>query len=364
LPASKLYIGIMSGTSLDGADAVLVDLKDKLQVLGFASTRFPDPLRALLLRLNQPGENDLQTAALAANELARVYAATLGKLLEKAKVRPADVCAAGCHGQTIRHRPDLGFTIQLQNPALLAELTNITVVADFRSRDIAAGGQGAPLVPAFHDSVFRHATRDRAVVNIGGISNITLLQYGQSVWGFDCGPGNMLMDAWSSHHLGQRFDVGGKWAASGNIIAPLLETMLDERYFAQSPPKSTGRDLFSLQWLEQKLDPNYQAHDIQATLLELTARVIANDIARHAPSCTAVYLCGGGAQNKCLVARLGGLLPGMEVQETDQLGIPAQQVEAVAFAWLAQQTMNGKAIDLTLVTGARHPAILGAIYPA
>ena len=354
----------MSGTSLDGADAVLVDLQDKPQVLGFASTRFPDPLRALLLRLNQPAENDLQTAALAANELARIYAATLEKLLGKTNVRPADICATGCHGQTIRHRPELGFTIQLQNPALLAELTNITVVADFRSRDVAAGGQGAPLVPAFHDSVFRHAAHDRAVVNIGGISNITLLLCGQSAWGFDCGPGNMLMDAWSSRGLGHRYDAGGKWAASGNVIAPLLESMLDESYFAGSPPKSTGRELFSLQWLEQKLDPNYRAHDVQATLLELTARVIANDIAHHAPTCTTVYLCGGGAQNKALVARLGGLLTGMEVQKTDQLGIPAQQVEAVAFAWLAQQAMNGKAIDLTVVTGARHPAILGAIYAA
>lgn len=354
----------MSGTSLDGADVVLVNLQDKPQVLGFASTPFPSLLRTLLLRLNQPAENDLQTAALAANELARVYAATLEKLLGRAKVRPADVCAIGCHGQTIRHRPDLGFTIQLQNPALLAELTNITVVADFRSRDIAAGGQGAPLVPAFHDRVFRHAMHDRAVVNIGGISNITLLLRGQSAWGFDCGPGNMLMDTWSSRNLGQLFDAGGKWAASGNIIPALLESMLDERYFAEPPPKSTGRDLFSLQWLQRKLDPNYRTQDIQATLLELTARVIANDIARHAPLCSAVYLCGGGAQNKALVARLGGLLSSMQVHKTDQLGIPAQQVEAVAFAWLAQQAMNGKSIDLTLITGARHPAILGAIYPA
>src|SRR5450759_241343 len=354
----------MSGTSLDGADAALVDLKDKPQVLEFASTRFSDPLRALLLRLNQPAENDLHTAALAANELAKVYAATLEKLLDKAKVRPADICATGCHGQTVRHRPDLGFTIQLQNPALLAELTNITVVADFRSRDIAAGGQGAPLVPAFHEWVFRHATHDRAVVNIGGISNITLLLRGHCASGFDCGPGNMLMDAWSSRSLGQHFDAGGKWAASGNIIAALLDSMLDEPYFAESPPKSTGRDLFSLQWLERKLDPNYRTQDIQATLLELTARVIANDIAHHAPLCTEVYLCGGGAQNKALVARLGGLLSSMEVHKTDRLGIPAQQVEAVAFAWLAQQAMNGKSIDLTLITGARHPAILGAIYPA
>src|SRR5450759_5470528 len=260
----------MSGTSLDGVDAVLVDFQRKPQVLGFANTPFPDPLRTILLGLNQPAEDDLQTAALAANELARVYAATLEELLRLANVRPADVCATGCHGQTIRHRPDLGFTIQLQNPALLAELTNITVVADFRSRDIAAGGQGAPLVPAFHDSVFRHATHDRAVVNIGGISNITLLLRDQSALAFASGPGNMLMDAWSSRSLGHRFDAGGKWAASGNIIAPLLELMLDERYFAQSPPKSTGRDLFSLQWLEQKLDPNYRAHDIPVSYTHLT----------------------------------------------------------------------------------------------
>jgi anhydro-N-acetylmuramic acid kinase len=364
LSTSELYIGIMSGTSLDGADAVLVDLQHQPRVLGFASTRFPEPLRALLLRLSQPAESDLHTAALAANELARIYAATLQKLLRKAKIQPADVRAAGCHGQTIRHRPDLGFTIQLQNPALLAELTSIAVVADFRSRDIAAGGQGAPLVPAFHESVFRDTKHDRAIVNIGGISNITLLLRGESALGFDCGPGNMLMDIWSSRGLGCRFDAGGKWAASGDVIAPLLEAMLDERYFAQSPPKSTGRDLFDVKWLEQKLDPNYRAQDVQATLLELTARVIANDIARHAPRCAAVFLCGGGAQNNALVGRLGGLLRGVEVRKTDQLGIPAQQVEAVAFAWLAQQSIDGRAVDLTRVTGARHPAILGAIYPA
>ena len=355
----------MSGTSLDGVDTVLVDCQRGLQVLGFVSAPFPDTLRTTLLGLNQCGNNELHIAALAANELAHLYASAVAQLLQQTNMRPSNVRAIGCHGQTVRHRPDLRFTTQLQNPALLAELTSMPVVADFRSRDIAAGGHGAPLVPAFHDIVFRHAEQDRVVVNIGGMSNITLLLKGQPVWGFDCGPGNVLMDAWSNQCLGSRFDVDGSWASSGTTIPSLLETMLKEPYFSATPPKSTGRDLFNLLWLEDKKgEVKYRAADVQATLLELTAYTLANDIARHAPLCTEVFLCGGGARNAALEKRLGQLLGGKAIHKTDHLGIPAQQVEAIAFAWLAQLAINGEAIDLTRITGAKHPNILGAIYPA
>ncbi len=355
----------MSGTSLDGVDAVLVDFQSGAKVLSFVSTPFPESLRTTLLRLNQSSANELHVAALAANELARLYAASVANLLKQTNIHASNVRAIGCHGQTIRHRPDLCFTIQIQNPALLAELASIAVVADFRSRDIAAGGHGAPLVPVFHDSVFRHAAHDRVVVNIGGICNITVLLRGQTAWGFDCGPGNILLDAWTQQCLGRPFDVDGSWATSGNVIAALLKTMQSEPYFSAAPPKSTGRDLFNLKWLEEKnAGENYRAEDIQATLLELTARTLANDITRHAPLCVEVFLCGGGAHNAALRARLGQLLSGITIHKTDDLGIAAQQVEAVAFAWFAQQAVNGVALDLTRITGARHPNILGAVYPA
>jgi anhydro-N-acetylmuramic acid kinase len=364
LSVNTLYIGIMSGTSLDGADAVLVDFHAAPRVVGFASTPYPEELRATILELNRSGDDELHVAARASNDLAGIYAATVQSLLQRADVQAGAIRAIGCHGQTVRHRPDLGFTIQLQNPALLAELTSVTVVADFRSRDIAAGGQGAPLVPAFHESVFRQPERDRVIVNIGGISNITLLLRGQPASGFDCGPGNMLMDAWINRNLAQAFDIDGKWAASGEIIPSLLDALMADGYFSLEPPKSTGRDLFSLAWLEARISSSMRAKDIQATLLELTAVTIASGISRLAPSCAEIFLCGGGANNTALTRRLQGLLPSVQVQTTDALGIPVLQVEAVAFAWFAKQALDGCRTDLTQVTGSSHPTILGAIYPA
>ena len=357
----ELYVGVMSGTSLDGADAILVDWKSR-QTKGFASAEFEPDLRAELLGLCAPGDDELTRAGIISIRLAHVYAGLVKKLLADANVARGDVAAIGCHGQTVRHHPELGFTIQIQNPALLAELTNISVVADFRSRDIAAGGQGAPLAPAFHRGAFHSANHHRAVVNIGGISNITFLPRDGRLSGFDCGPGNVLMNGWIQRHQGLEFDRDGAWASSGTVIRDLLAQCRADPYFDMPPPKSTGRERFNLSWLDIKVQPQHSARDVQATLLELTAGGIAEALKRHFPACEEVYLCGGGADNAALVARLKGLLAGIAIGRTDALGIPAQQVEAAAFSWLAKCAVQRRAIDLADVTGARHPSILGAIY--
>lgn len=361
--APALYIGIMSGTSLDGIDTVLVD-GNAPRLLCSLHTPFDEALRAVLLALNTPGNNELERAALAANQLAHAYAASVRQLLQAARFSPHDIHAIGCHGQTVRHRPDLGFTVQLVNSALLAELSGIAVISDFRSRDIAAGGQGAPLVPAFHAATFGHPDIHRVIVNIGGISNLTDLPVKGKITGFDCGPGNVLLDAWTNVHLGQPYDRDGAWADSGHIIPELLDKMLAESYFSAPPPKSTGRDLFNPAWLQPFLPPDHAPADIQATLLELTARGIADAIGGHCPGAQEIYLCGGGARNRALVRRLQQLLSKASVDMTDALGISTDWVEALAFAWLAQQTLEGKPGNLPEVTGARGLRILGTIYPA
>lgn len=353
----------MSGTSTDGVDVILADFADAIpRVIGFHSEEFPPPLRAELLALNTAGDNEIERGHLAANALADVYAAAIGVLLGKTGTSANNIAAAGCHGQTIRHRPDSGFTVQLNNPARLAELLSTTIVADFRSRDVAAGGQGAPLVPAFHDGIFRAKNETRVVVNIGGIANITVLDKDKPVWGFDCGPGNCLMDTWNERHRGDRFDGDGAWAASGKVLAPLLNQYLKEAYFLQAPPKSTGRDLFNLPWLETKLLGAENPVDVQATLLELTAASIANEIERFAPQCDRVLVCGGGAQNSALMRRLVERIPCAKIEKTDAFGVPAQQVEALAFAWLAKQAIEQRPVDLRATTGAKQATILGAIY--
>lgn len=355
----------MSGTSLDGIDAVLAAFENgACKLLHSQFTPFSEALRVELLALNSPGANELERAALAANELSRRYAAAIQTLLGKAEIRAGQVKAIGCHGQTVRHRPDLGFTIQLANPALLAELTNISVAADFRSRDIAAGGQGAPLVPAFHSALFRHPERHRVIVNIGGISNLTSLPPCGGVLGFDCGPGNLLLDAWATLHLGQPYDKDGAWAASGHPVPELLRQLLAEPFFAAPPPKSTGRDLFNLPWLEHFLSPDFAPADVQATLLELTAKGIAAAIMDYCSTASEIYLCGGGAHNGALVRRLKQSLPDRCIAPTDDLGVNADWVEAFAFAWLARQALNGNPGNLPEVTGAKGARILGAIYPA
>jgi anhydro-N-acetylmuramic acid kinase len=360
-----LAIGIMSGTSLDGADALLADFSaNPPRPLASAFVPFAPDLRRSLLALTTPGEDGLDAAGLATLRLADLYAEAVSRLLADAGIPAASVEAIGCHGQTVRHRPGLGFTIQLNDPARLAERTGIDVVADFRRRDMAAGGQGAPLVPAFHYAVFRHGSLHRAVVNIGGIGNVSSLRPGQAFSGFDTGPGNVLMDAWVRRHRGLDYDDDGRWAAEGRVDGELLERFMGEPFLAMPPPKSTGRELFDERWLESRLRGREDPADVQATLLELTARTVVEAIDRYCGGADEILLCGGGARNGRLAARIGQLASPRPVRPTDTLGVPTRHVEAMAFAWLALRCVRREAIDLSAVTGASHPCILGAVYPA
>ncbi len=353
----------MSGTSLDGIDAVLVDLSQhKPLQLAKYYLPFDDALKNVLLALHLPSHNELHQTQIIGNQLASLYAAAVAPLLAQAKSSNQEVKAIGCHGQTIRHCPEHGYTLQIGNAALLTELTGITVVSDFRSRDIAAGGQGAPLVPAFHDQVLRHPNIHRVIVNIGGISNLTNLPPDTATTGFDCGPGNLLMDAWCMQHLGKPYDGNGAWAASGTVLPALLEQMIDEPFFALPPPKSSGRDLFNMAWLQRKLKGTERAEDVQATLLELTCHSISQAIQNQCGGAKEIYLCGGGAHNQTLHDRLAALLPDFSVSTTDVLGVDGDYLEAIAFAWLAQQALQGKSANLPLVTGAKHSCLLGAVY--
>lgn len=388
-----LFIGLMSGTSLDGVDGVLADWSGpRPQVLAHAHQAFGPDARLELLALNTAGHNELHRAALAANEVSRRYAEVVQRLLQATGLATKDVSAIGAHGQTVRHQPQAfdgtGYTLQLINGALLAELTGIGTVCDLRSRDVAAGGQGAPLVPAFHAGLFGRPGQHVAVLNIGGIANLTLLPADGSVTGFDCGPGNALMDGWCGRHTGQTFDEGGRWAATGQVDARLLQRMLQEPFFAKAPPKSTGRDLLHLSWLEQALRSEqagrtgqaeragkasqaghadspaaWAPQDVQATLAELTACCAATELLRHAPHTVRLLVCGGGAFNQHLMGRLAQQLPGVAVTSTAEHGVPPDQVEALAFSWLARAYVEGLPGNLPAVTGARGPRVLGAWYP-
>jgi len=361
------YVGLMSGTSLDGVDAVLAEISPTGQTRLIHSLYLPysDNLRAQLLALHTPQPDEIHLAACAGNDLAHLYAQAINELLDGAA--PATVLAAGCHGQTLRHRPADGYTLQIGNAALLAELTGITVVADFRSRDIAAGGQGAPLVPAFHAQALAHPAIHRVIANIGGIANITDLPVHGAVRGWDTGPGNMLLDAWIKRHSGAHFDRDGAWAASGTVHPNLLDKLISHPYLKLPPPKSAGREQFNLEGLDtmlcslnQEIDPA----DVQATLLEYTAISLSDAVNRECTGVQELYVCGGGAHNRFLMQRINAHLPNIQVATTRTLGIDPDWVEALAFAWLARQTLHHAPGNLPAVTGARGARILGAIYPA
>ena len=361
-----ITLGLMSGTSLDGVDAVAVDFAGSApRLLGSVHVSFARELHDALLALCLPGTNEIDRAGRASVSLAHAYARAIREVMAVSHITPSEVACAGVHGQTIRHRPDEGWTLQLNHPALVAELSGVDIVADFRSRDLAAGGEGAPLVPAFHAMIFR-ADEARAVVNIGGIANITVLPGDTSpVTGFDCGPGNMLMDAWTQKHLGKIFDENGRWAASGHANKALLAALSGDAFFTKAPPKSTGRELFNLAWLETILKdfPGVAPKDIQATLLEFTAATITDAVKRFAPKTKALFLCGGGALNPVLSAAIARRLEPVPVSSTAALGVDPMHVEAMAFAWLARAFSKREAGNLPEVTAATGPRILGALYP-
>lgn len=368
----ELYVGVMSGTSLDGIDAVLVDFAPMqagrpCRVVAAASATLPAGLRAELMALQRPVDDELARAARAANALADAYADAIRTVLRRASISPDDVDAAGVHGQTVRHRPEESWTLQLNNAARIAERCGVTVVADFRSRDVAAGGQGAPLVPAFHAALFGGAVH-RVIVNIGGIANITDLPPDAPVRGFDTGPGNVLLDLWHARHRGSGFDHDGAWARTGRVDLRLLRVLRSEPYFARTPPKSTGRDLFNDAWLDARLaeasvDAIERAPaDVQATLVGLTAGTIADAVREYCAGAAEVLVCGGGAYNRALLDALSAELAPRHVATTTSRGVAAEHVEAMAFAWLARESLAGRESSLPDVTGARAPRVLGAVY--
>lgn len=372
-------IGLMSGTSLDGVDGVIADFDPAtlrpVCLRGHAHAAMPQPLAEELLALNRSGDDELHRAALAANALMQLYAEVVVRLLAGAGLAPREVLALGAHGQTVRHRPldfdGIGYSLQLVNGALLAERTGIATVCDFRSADLAAGGQGAPLVPAFHAACFAQPGQDVAILNLGGIANLTLLSAAGDVSGFDVGPGNVLMDLWSRRCSGRSYDAEGALAAAGRILPELLAVWLAEPYFRLEPPKSTGRDLFHAGWLEQGLHRARRttagaagAADVMATLAELTAVTVADAVRSRLPAARRLRVCGGGAFNRHLMARLRARLPGLALESTAAEGIAPDQVEALAFAWLAACRMAGRSASLPAVTGARAPRVLGALYAA
>ena len=372
------FIGLMSGTSLDGIDGVLAqDGSGSLQATAHRHRAFPPALRAELLALNGSGADELHRAALATNALVDEYAAVVAELLRDSDMAPAQITAIGAHGQTVRHRPRdtgaQGYTLQLMNGARLAELSGIDVVCDFRSRDVAAGGEGAPLVPAFHAARFGRPGHAIAVLNLGGIANLTLLDGQGSVLGFDSGPGNVLMDLWCLQQRGTAFDESGTWAASGRVDAALLDELRAEPYLQRLPPKSTGRDLFDEGWLQGRLagvsaggsaGRSITPADVMATLAEFTARSVSDALRRHLPHAEELVVCGGGACNTHLMSRLQTLLgPDVKVLSSEDAGIPPDQVEALAFAWLASAFLARVPANVPAVTGARGPRVLGALYP-
>ena len=370
-PALGLYVGLMSGTSLDALDAVLAAFGQRsIRLLGQVSLPLPSRFRELLLSLCHPGDNEIERLCHADLAFARLAADAVRQLLNDSATPASAVCAIGSHGQTIRHYPALGTSVQIGDPNRIAEYTGITTVADFRRRDMAAGGEGAPLVPAFHQFLFRQrSSSTRVLANIGGMANITVLpgEADRPVTGFDTGPGNTLIDGWCQRHLQCPYDAGGDWAATGRVDEALLEQLLSDPFFALRPPKSTGREYFHLDWLDAALaqtgKQGLPGEVVQATLVELTACSLAQAIEASAPDCQSVYLCGGGVFNRTLVERIRAHLPDCQLADTAVLGLDPRWVEATAFAWLARQTQLGLAGNLPAVTRASGPRVLGGIYP-
>ena len=366
---ADLYIGLISGTSVDGVDCALVDFADGTPRLLCSHFKPSDaPLRDRILSLCDGEAVDLRSLGQTHIEVGRVFAEAAMELLEKAGVGVSGVRAIGSHGQTVWHQPegDFPFTLQLGDPNTIAQRTGITTVADLRGRDMAAGGEGAPLAPLLHREVFHSPDVDRAVVNIGGIANITWLPRQGQALAFDTGPGNVLMDYWVARHRQQRYDEDGEWASQGQFSLGLLNTLLDEEYFSRPVPKSTGRELFNGRWLERKLqalDIELTPEDVQATLLTFTVTTIVSDLTRHcAPN--ELYICGGGAHNKALMSQLAKVAGDFSVDSTQTLGVEPDWVEAMAFAWMAKMAMEGKVVDTRPFTGAVTPVPLGAIYRA
>ncbi|MBI5460969.1 MAG: anhydro-N-acetylmuramic acid kinase [Gammaproteobacteria bacterium] len=365
------YLGLMSGTSLDGIDAAIVDLSAPFPTVLAAHTRpFTATLRQAVLDLaHGQAPHEIELLGTLDTRLGEQFAQAVLTLLEHSGIPTTAIRAIGSHGQTVRHRPrgPEPFTLQIGDPNIIAERTGITTVADFRRRDIAAGGQGAPLVPAFHAMCFRNADEDRAVLNLGGMANLTILPADPQtpVSGLDTGPGNVLLDAWIDTHQRKSFDAEGAWAAHGTVIPALLDTLMTDEFFQQPPPKSTGREQFHLGWLEQHLHgTSYAPVDVQATLCALTARSVANAMTTWAPSTKRVLVCGGGAHNTHLLELLRRHLPGTTIESTAVHGLDPDWIEAAAFAWMARETLAGRTANLPSVTGARHPVIMGGIYLA
>lgn len=364
-----IYLGLMSGTSVDAIDAVLARFTPSFDILARDSSPIAPDTRAAILALAEGDHDDLDALGTLDRHLGEQFADAANRLIEHSGIPRQQICAIGSHGQTVRHRPELGFTLQIGDPSRIAELTGIRTIADFRRRDVAAGGQGAPLVPAFHRDLFQTTSADRVIVNIGGMANLTSLPAGQpeAVTGFDTGPGNVLLDAWMQHCQNRPCDLNGAWGASGQPNETLLAALLDEPFFRQPPPKSTGREMFHLNWLRTKLNglgSTPAAADVQATLVELTARSIRDSILPLGLARPAVFVCGGGAHNSFLMQRLQALLPHSHVGSTAELGLDPDWVEAAAFAWLAWRTDQNLSGNLPAVTGAQGERVLGAIYPA
>tara|TARA_B100000035_G_scaffold315481_1_gene336826 strand:+ start:10186 stop:11283 length:1098 start_codon:yes stop_codon:yes gene_type:complete len=358
----NLFLGVMSGTSLDGIDIILIEKSSKLiKVVGSIYAPYNKSFKEKILKLSFSSLNELEESQTLAIEHAKLTAHYINQLLNRHEIASNDIAAIGYHGQTIRHKPKKGFSIQIGNAHFLVEKTNINVVSDFRNRDIAAGGEGAPLVPAFHNYYFASKNKKRVILNIGGISNITFLSHNKKTIGFDCGPGNILLDHWIYKNKNLSYDANGSWARSGNLIPILIERFLQEIYFKKPPPKSCGREQFNLNWIYKHDVDSFKAEDVQRTLLELTALTITNAITKFCFNVDEIYICGGGSENNFLIDRLSQMLE-MPVHRTDELGLPSQLVESAAFAWLASKTLAREENNSPEITGSKGPRILGITY--